>query len=110
METNDAIKQACTLTSVSAKAAEKLVRGCEYAIADALADARAEGANEASADVGFGSLRMKYEDGVLKWRFKPSEALEKASIDAISRGKNALSDELGKALSAKLTEIYKDLL
>ena len=110
METQDIIGQACVLTTIGRRVADKLTKAEEYAVVDAFADCRSSGDDEASADIGIGVIGIRYEDGTIKWRFSPSESLEKACVDAAIHKKNLLSDNLGKALSAKLAEIYKDLM
>lgn len=109
MTVEDAVKGAKALSTLSDKAADRFVRGELLSIVDAVADMRL-GDDEAEVGIGFGTLAIRFEDGALKWRFEPNEALEKACVDAAMHKKNLLVDSMGKSLSAKLTGIYKDLL
>lgn len=110
MTVEDAVKGAKALSTLSDKAADRFVRGELLSIVDAVADMRLGGGDEAEVGIGFGTLAIRFEDGALKWRFEPCEALEKACVDAAMHKKNLLVDTMGKSLSAKLTGIYKDLL
>ena len=110
MTVEDAVKGAKALSTLNDKAADRFVRGELLSIVDAVADMRLDGGDEAEVGIGFGTLRIRFDDGALKWRFEPNEALEKACVDAAMHKKNLLVDAMGKSLSAKLTGIYKDLL
>ena len=106
----DAVAGAKALSTLGDEAADRFVKGELLSVVDAVADCRADGSNETSVGIGLGTLSIRYADGALKWRFEPCDALERACIDAVVSKRNALADELGKSLSAKLSGIYKDLL
>lgn len=106
----DAVAQACTLSTLAPKAADKFILGEKYAIVDAVADFREKGMDGTDIDIGIGTISMTFDEGKLKWKFIPSKELESWCIDSLVHRKNLLPESLGRALATKLTLLYKELI
>ena len=60
-------------------------------------------------DIGIGKLYIKHVGADIKYKFEPSELLEKALLSTVVNKKNYLEKFLDRSLNKKFVEVYKDL-
>ena len=60
-------------------------------------------------DIGIGKLYIKVVGAEVKYKFEPSEYMQKAVIGTVTEKENPLVDFLDKALGKKFVDLYKDL-
>lgn len=61
-------------------------------------------------DIGIGTLKIKYENDEISYKFFPSMSLEKVIIQAIKTGESPLTSICEEKMTKKLLATYKDLL
>lgn len=59
-------------------------------------------------NIGIGYLYFTNEDNIIKYKFVPSEKLEKVIVSSYKK-KNELSVKIEDSLSRKISECYKEL-
>lgn len=98
------------LTNVPEEILDKLLNVCKYCISESIYESMLNKDKITEIDLGFGDLLFKTGLKDLKIKFIPKEDLE-LDIKGVTNGdKSTLHRKLEKALSTKLTEIYKDIL
>lgn len=106
----DIINDVSTITFIDRKHLDKLVNKALYSIGDAACLFNSSEDNTLSLDIGIGTILLVYIDDSIKYKFIPSEKMEKVIISAVSENKNILINKLETNLISKIENIYKDLL
>lgn len=60
-------------------------------------------------DIGIGKLYIKAVGAEVKYKFEPSEYMQKAVIATVTEKENPLANFLDKALGKKFVNLYKDI-
>ena len=60
-------------------------------------------------DIGIGKLYIKVVGAEVKYKFEPSDYMQKAVIATVTEKENPLADFLSKALGKKFVDLYKDI-
>ena len=63
--------------------------------------------NTAEVDLGFGILTISFNNNEIKYRFKPSNSLEKSISNTVINERNDLALHIENSLISKLTNVYK---
>jgi len=108
--TTNLIDKKVLLTTIQDKYLKKLIELDEFIMCDALEDTLLSKDDHLDVDVGYGTLSIKFEDGTLKFRFKPSAKFEEELISTVVNKQNSLKIAIESALVSKLTQTYKDLM
>ena len=61
-------------------------------------------------DLGFGTLLIKLEDDIIKYKFIPSSVLETNIKETVQKKKNPLVAAVDESLVSKIERCYKELL
>ena len=98
------------LSNIPEEILDKLLNITKYCISEAVYESLLQKDTITEIDLGFGDLLLKTNLGEIKIKFLPKEDLE-LDLKGVNNGdKPTLHHKLEKALSAKLIEIYKDIL
>ena len=97
------------LTTIPEKTITKLLKKEIYCICEAIEEDVLEGKDLSILNLGFGVLYIKHTENEVKYKFVPTNELQKAITNTIVNKKNILEDVLNASLAAKFMEVYKDL-
>ena len=109
-------KNSNTLQSVqmkfdySEKNLSKLIDVSIYCISDAIQECLKQEETIAEIDIGIGILYIQCLDNNIKYKFIPSDMLDKAVKETLINKLNLLELKLETSLVSKITNIYKDLI
>lgn len=106
------INDISTLTTIPVKTWDKLVKKTNYCICDAVLENTLIDEDITAVDLGIGVLYIKRADlegNIIKYRFEPSPALDKAIKDTIINKQNLLEDMILTNLKEKFDTAYKNL-
>ena len=106
----EVVKDLATLTTIPETALGKLIPKINYIIANGVEETILKEENIVEFDIGIGTLHLLIEENSVKYKFVPSEELNKAVVGTIKDDMNPLKYVLEKALVNKITNIYKELL
>lgn len=107
---NKLIDDLSILTTIPDKALNKLVNKSYYCINEAVLDTLLEDKNLVEIDIGLGILYIQILDNSIKYKFIPSNELEKNVKNTVINNKNNLQNVLENNLVTKIVNAYKDLL
>ena len=98
------------LTNIDEKILDRIQELSMYVISEAVYEANLQMDSTVELDVGFGDLLIKNDDGNIKMKFIPKEALE-LDIRGVNKGDEpTLKKRMEKALIAKLIDLYKEII
>ena len=100
------------LTTIPEKTLAKFFRKMVFCICQAVQEDLLDENNPkdiTELNIGIGTLYIKHVGTDLKYRFEPSEYLQKSLIATVSNKENLLKEFLDKALAKSFIEVYKDL-
>ncbi len=95
------------LTTINESTFTKLSSKIEWCINDCVAKAAANNEDQAEIDLGFGTLIISISNSEIKYKFKPSQKLERSVANAVMTERNDLNLNIENALVSKLTNVYK---
>ena len=104
------VEKMSVLTTIPEKHLTRLTEVCELAITNLVEEALLNGESVVDANLGFGTLGIKFEDNQLRFRFTPSAKFEEDLITTIKDKKSSLSTVLETSLITKIVQTYKDLM
>ena len=99
-----------TSTTIPRANLTKLSNRVEWLICNAAYEASLTERKTTEVNMGFGKLRLKLDDGAIKYKFIPSKHLENMIITAYDEGIDQLAVEAEKAISGTILKAYKDLM
>lgn len=105
----DIIKDLSLLTTIPEKTITKLLKKEIYCICETIEEDILEGKDLSVLNLGFGVLYIKHINDEIKYKFVPTNELQKAITNTIVNKKNLLEDVLNTSLATKFMEVYKDL-
>ena len=108
--TRDIIKNESILTTIPEKYLHKLSDIQEWVIDDAVKEAILSNDTTVDANIGIGTLTIKFEDNQLRFRFKPGAKFVESLFSTIDKGENSLKLNLETSLVDKILHVYKELL
>lgn len=97
-----------TLTTIDESVFTKLITKVEWCISDGIEKAILSGDNIVNFDIGIGILSINIDDNNIKYKFKPSQKLEKVIINTVENEGNSLILNIEDSLISKLTNVYKN--
>ena len=96
------------LTTVSDSVFIKLVNKIEWCISDYIEKAILEGENQVDIDLDIGTLSIQFDNDQIKYRFVPSQRLEKVVTNTVVNERNDLVLNAENSLVSKLVHTYKN--
>lgn len=109
---NNTIGELSVLTTIPEKVLAKFFRKMVFCICEAVKENMLD-ENKTSEiielDIGVGKLYIKYIGTELKYRFEPSDYLQKALTATVSDKSNPLVDYLEESFGKKFVDLYKEL-
>lgn len=97
-----------TLTTIDESVFTKLTNKVEWCISDGIEKAILAGDKIVNIDLDIGVLIISLEDNSVRYKFKPSQRLEKIIINTVENETNSLVLNIEESLIAKLTNTYKN--
>lgn len=107
---NDLIKDISILTDVSENTLNKFIPVCNYCIGHAVHESECLKSFISEIDLGFGELHIKIDEGEIKYKFIPSNDLEKLLIKTVTQHCSPVISKLESNLQEKIERSYKELL
>lgn len=98
------------LTTISRTSLEKLVNNSNWCISHNVLENLLEKNPLTSIDIGIGTLYIKLEDNLIKYKFTPSKALEDMVSSTVTSKQSPIVNELESNLKERIENTYKDLL
>lgn len=97
-----------TLTTINESVFTKLVNKIEWCISDGVEKAIKSGENQVNIDFDLGTLMINFDNEQIKYKFKPSQKLEKVVTNTVINERNDLVLNIEESLISKLTNTYKN--
>ena len=100
------------LTGIPEKTLAKFFRKMVFCICEAVQESLTDENNFkdiTELDIGIGKLYIKHVGKDIKYKFEPSENLEKAVKDTVEGKENLLIDFLDETLAKKFVDLYKEI-
>lgn len=97
-----------TLTTINESVFTKLVNKIEWCISDGVEKAIKSGENQVNIDFDLGTLMINFDNEQIKYKFKPSQKLEKVVTNTVVNERNDLVLNIEESLISKLTNTYKN--
>ena len=103
------IEDVSKLTTIPEKSIDKLMQKFIYCICEQIQEDILENKEISELDLGIGILYIKYEGDSIRYKFIPSQVLEKAVYNTVVKKLNLMETALNEALAKKFIDVYKDL-
>lgn len=106
------VNDVAILTSIPDKTLAKFFRKMVFCICEAVQETLLDESNIkdiTELDIGIGKLYIKHVGTEVKYRFEPSEYLEKALEQTLVEKKNVLENFLDDTLNKKFVDLYKEI-
>lgn len=97
-----------TLTTINESVFTKLVNKIEWCISDGVEKAIKSGENQVNIDFDLGTLMINFDNEQIRYKFKPSQKLEKVVTNTVVNERNDLVLNIEESLISKLTNTYKN--
>lgn len=97
-----------TLTTINESVFTKLVNKIEWCISDGVEKAIKSGENQVNIDFDLGTLMINFDNEQIRYKFKPSQKLEKVITNTVVNERNDLVLNIEESLVSKLTNTYKN--
>lgn len=97
-----------TLTTINESVFTKLVNKIEWCISDGVEKAIKSGENQVNIDFDLGTLTINFDNEQIRYKFKPSQKLEKVVTNTVVNERNDLVLNIEESLISKLTNTYKN--
>ena len=104
------IEDVSKLTTIPIKSLNSLSDTFIYCIIDAVKESKLNGEDTVNLDLGIGNICIKLLDKELKYKFIPSDKMNKGMSDLFNKGLNSLENVLESSLVDKIVNTYKDLI
>ena len=106
----DLVNDLNVLNHVSEKVLTNLVSLSTYCIGHAVHEEQCCKNDVTIVDIGIGELHIKCSSDGIRYRFIPSEELEKTLIKTITTGTSPILSKLDLNIKEKIEHAYKELL
>lgn len=97
-----------TITTIQVATFNKLTQKIMWIITDAIETAISNNEDTLEIDIGIGTIKIKFDNQSIRYRFVPKPTLENAVAKAIVTEQNPLEIALEKSLADKMVNVYKD--
>ena len=97
-----------TLTTINESVFTKLVNKIEWCISDGVEKAIKSGENQVNINFDLGTLMINFDNEQIRYKFKPSQKLEKVVTNTVVNERNDLVLNIEESLISKLTNTYKN--
>ena len=104
------VDELTTITGIPKKILMKLVATAKFSILQSLEEMILKKDNLCEVDLEIGILLISLEDEELKFKFIPSNSLEKDIIETIQTGKNPMEENIYNNITSALEKTYRELL
>lgn len=99
-----------TITSIPEEIIVKLLNVAGYCIGNAVKESLDNFETITEIDMEFGTLMVKNDENSFKLKFIPNESLNEDIKNSLSGKESLLTKKLEASLSAKLVEVYKEII
>lgn len=99
-----------TLTNIPDNILKKLVKVSNYSITHTIYEGIVSNKSEVSIDLGIGELEIYLAANQIRYRFIPSNELEKDIIKTIQNKVSPIAITLDDSLKTKIDKCYKELI
>lgn len=104
----DLIKDLSCITEIKESLLQNLIKYSNLIISHDIVETLCNKEKITKIDIGIGYLYITNDNSIIKYKFIPSEKLEKTVIDSYNH-KNELSIKIENSLSEKINNSYKEL-
>lgn len=104
------VKDLSLLTTIDELYLKRLAEKSIWCISDGIEKCMVTGEDTLDIDMGIGNLTVVIGKDNIKYKFTPTQQLDKAIIDTIITEQNQLELVIEKNLVSKITKVYKDML
>lgn len=105
------IQDLSLITTISESHLRKLVDKSSWIICnDCIEGLYTKSDKVVDIDIGIGILYISLDKNNIRYKFIPSEDLNKSVIKSVVEGINPLKDNLEESLKSKIVNVYKELL
>lgn len=98
------------ITETRRRVFEKLSQNANYCICDYLEKTVLNNEKVCNVDIGIGTLLIGIDDGVVRYKFIPSQELERCIVSTLENQQNVLVSVVDKQLVSQLNKLYDKLL
>ncbi len=105
----DVLEDLHTLTTIPKNSLVKIFDKCKYAICNNVYEAMVSGENVVDMNIGIGTLKIKFDDDGVLYKFIPSKSLEESISNTITLGENPLCNVIEQSLVNKVENAHKEL-
>lgn len=105
----DTIKDVATLTTIPEKTLMKLFQKFIYCICETILEDIQDEKEITELNIGLGTLYIKHDSNDIKYKFVPSNDLEKGINLTVTKKLNLMENTLNAVLAKKFMNVYKDL-
>ena len=105
----DAIKDLCTLSSLSISSVQRVCDKIEDIICHDIKEDFLDMENTSCIDIGIGTLNILRVEDSVSYKFVPSYSLENKIIRTLTTNEDILLSKVEKSLTDKIINNYKDL-
>ena len=105
--TTDISTDLSTLTTINEQIFTKLESKIIWCISNSMYEAIKAGENSTIIDLGFGTITILFDNNEIKYKFVPSQELEKVLTRTVINERNDLAINIESSLVSKLTNVYK---
>lgn len=112
MENNryDIIADLNTLTTIPVQRIQEFFEKMVWCICDDVEDTKLAKEKALTINIGIGWLDIYFDEDNVKYKYTPSNSLNKAVIKTLNEGKNPLEAAGVKALAEKFIKTYKEFI
>lgn len=103
------INDLSTLSSVATYNLNSLCKLSETIISHSVAESLANKEDYATVDIGIGTLFIKRVEDEIRYKFVPSDRLDKVVTNTYKNGKSDLEKTVDEVLGRRIMNTYKDL-
>lgn len=104
------VEDVSKITTIPKSYLDKLNEKAVWCICDGIQDELIQGNNIIELDIGIGTLLISSEQENIRYKFIPSEYLEKSINETVTYEHSPLQDQLEQSLINKIVNTYKDIL
>ena len=98
------------ITETRRRVFEKLSQNANYCICDYLEKTVLNNEKVCNIDIGIGTLLIGIDDGAVRYKFIPSQELERCIVSTLENQQNVLVSVVDKQLVSQLNKLYDKLL
>ena len=105
----DTVKDVSILTTIPEKTLAKMFQKFIYCICQTVLEDITDEKEITELNIGLGTLYIKHDSNDIKYKFVPSNDLEKGVNLTVTKKLNLMENTLNTVLAKKFMNVYKDL-